>query len=164
MKKLLIKPFNEEYELFIINWLIMSIGFSESFLHFYGIIEIRQRQQRLYSHSTGTVSFNLMCILIETKYTRIWMMLADIMQQFSHPHIIGLVGVCSAPPIWIVMELATLGEMRAYLQQNAHRCVQHWHRHSIMFLSDSGTKLKGFKEILDVILKCFTSYLKDQSQ
>ncbi|XP_073962975.1 protein tyrosine kinase 2 Fak isoform X2 [Choristoneura fumiferana] len=46
---------------------------------------------------------------------------AYIMQQFSHPHIIGLVGVCSAPPIWIVMELATLGEMRAYLQQNARR-------------------------------------------
>ncbi|KAL4716516.1 hypothetical protein ACJJTC_015944 [Scirpophaga incertulas] len=46
---------------------------------------------------------------------------AYIMQQFSHPHIIGLVGVCSAPPIWIVMELATLGEMRAYLQQNSHR-------------------------------------------
>ncbi|XP_045761959.1 focal adhesion kinase 1 isoform X5 [Maniola jurtina] len=46
---------------------------------------------------------------------------AYIMQQFSHPHIIGLVGVCSSPPIWIVMELATLGEMRAYLQQNSHR-------------------------------------------
>nr|XP_032524208.1 focal adhesion kinase 1-like [Danaus plexippus plexippus] len=46
---------------------------------------------------------------------------AYIMQQFSHPHIISLVGVCSTPPIWIVMELATLGEMRAYLQQNAHR-------------------------------------------
>ncbi|XP_053618435.1 focal adhesion kinase 1-like isoform X15 [Plodia interpunctella] len=46
---------------------------------------------------------------------------AYIMQQFSHPHIIGLVGVCSSPPIWIVMELATLGEMRAYLQQNARR-------------------------------------------
>lgn len=43
------------------------------------------------------------------------------MKQFSHPHIIGLVGVCSTPPIWIVMELATLGEMRAYLQQNSHR-------------------------------------------
>lgn len=46
---------------------------------------------------------------------------AYIMQQFSHPHIISLIGVCSSPPIWIVMELATLGEMRAYLQQNAHR-------------------------------------------
>ncbi|RVE45687.1 hypothetical protein evm_009657 [Chilo suppressalis] len=46
---------------------------------------------------------------------------AYIMQQFTHPHIIGLVGVCSSPPIWIVMELATLGEMRAYLQQNAQR-------------------------------------------
>ncbi|KAG7300921.1 hypothetical protein JYU34_015270, partial [Plutella xylostella] len=46
---------------------------------------------------------------------------AYIMQQFSHPHIVGLVGVCSSPPIWIVMELATLGELRAYLQQNKHR-------------------------------------------
>lgn len=53
--------------------------------------------------------------------TRLNIIFTDIMKQFSHPHIIGLVGVCSTPPIWIVMELATLGEMRAYLQQNSHR-------------------------------------------
>lgn len=47
--------------------------------------------------------------------------LPDIMQQFDHPHIIKLVGVCSESPIWIVMELARLGEMRAYLQSNKHR-------------------------------------------
>ena len=45
----------------------------------------------------------------------------DIMQQFHHPHIIRLVGVCSESPIWIVMELARLGELRAYLQQNSSR-------------------------------------------
>ncbi|XP_066593814.1 uncharacterized protein Fak isoform X2 [Prorops nasuta] len=46
---------------------------------------------------------------------------AYIMQQFEHPHIIRLIGVCSEPPIWLVMELARLGEMRAYLQSNKHR-------------------------------------------
>ncbi|KAL7299431.1 hypothetical protein TKK_0007674 [Trichogramma kaykai] len=43
------------------------------------------------------------------------------MQQFEHPHIIRLVGVCSEAPIWLVMELAKLGEMRAYLQSNKSR-------------------------------------------
>jgi len=33
------------------------------------------------------------------------------MLQFDHPHIIRLIGVCSAPPVWIVMELAALGEV-----------------------------------------------------
>ncbi|XP_076239601.1 protein tyrosine kinase 2 Fak isoform X2 [Calliopsis andreniformis] len=46
---------------------------------------------------------------------------AYIMQQFEHPHIIKLIGVCSEAPIWLVMELARLGEMRAYLQSNKHR-------------------------------------------
>ncbi|XP_059144130.1 focal adhesion kinase 1-like [Physella acuta] len=44
------------------------------------------------------------------------------MQQFDHPHIIKLIGICSdTAPVWIVMELAKLGEMRAYLQNNEHR-------------------------------------------
>ncbi|XP_068225529.1 focal adhesion kinase 1 isoform X3 [Palaemon carinicauda] len=43
---------------------------------------------------------------------------AYIMQQFDHPHIIKLIGICSESPIWIVMELARYGEMRAYLQNN----------------------------------------------
>eukprot|EP00096_Caligus_rogercresseyi_P011337 TRINITY_DN4430_c0_g1_i1.p1 TRINITY_DN4430_c0_g1~~TRINITY_DN4430_c0_g1_i1.p1 ORF type:complete len:998 (-),score=345.77 TRINITY_DN4430_c0_g1_i1:144-3137(-) len=46
---------------------------------------------------------------------------AFIMQQFDHRHIIKLLGIVSAPPIWIVMELARLGELRAYLQNNKSR-------------------------------------------
>ncbi|CAG5135890.1 unnamed protein product, partial [Candidula unifasciata] len=47
---------------------------------------------------------------------------AYIMQQFDHPHIIKLIGVCSdTRPVWIVMELAKHGEMRAYLQNNEPR-------------------------------------------
>ncbi|XP_041358012.1 focal adhesion kinase 1-like isoform X2 [Gigantopelta aegis] len=47
---------------------------------------------------------------------------AYIMQQFNHPHIVKLIGICSeSRPVWIVMELAKHGEMRAYLQNNKHR-------------------------------------------
>ncbi|XP_050545837.1 focal adhesion kinase 1 isoform X2 [Daktulosphaira vitifoliae] len=46
---------------------------------------------------------------------------AYIMKQFDHPHIIRLIGVCCSPPVWIVMELAKLGELRAYLQNNQSR-------------------------------------------
>ena len=46
---------------------------------------------------------------------------AYIMQQFDHQHIIKLVGICSSSPVLIVMELATLGELRAYLQNNKHK-------------------------------------------
>ncbi|MCL4120324.1 UNVERIFIED_CONTAM: hypothetical protein GTU68_037752, partial [Idotea baltica] len=43
------------------------------------------------------------------------------MQQFDHPHIIKLIGICSDSPICIVMEMARHGEMRAYLQSNRSR-------------------------------------------
>lgn len=43
------------------------------------------------------------------------------MQKFDHQHIIKLIGVCSESPVWIVMELARLGELRAYLQNNKSR-------------------------------------------
>ncbi|XP_019880199.2 focal adhesion kinase 1 isoform X4 [Aethina tumida] len=46
---------------------------------------------------------------------------AYIMQKFDHSHIIKLIGVCSDSPVWIVMELAKLGELRAYLQKNKDR-------------------------------------------
>ncbi|XP_070065706.1 focal adhesion kinase 1 isoform X4 [Drosophila virilis] len=46
---------------------------------------------------------------------------AYIMQKFDHPHIIRLIGICSITPIWIVMELAKLGELRAYLKANSER-------------------------------------------
>ena len=35
-----------------------------------------------------------------------------VMQQFDHPHIIRLIGICSENrPVWIVMELARHGEV-----------------------------------------------------
>lgn len=43
---------------------------------------------------------------------------AYILKQFDHPHIIKLIGISSEPPVWIVMELAQLGEMRSYLHKN----------------------------------------------
>lgn len=47
---------------------------------------------------------------------------AMIMQQFDHQHIIKLIGICSdVNPVYIVMELARHGEMRAFLQNNKHR-------------------------------------------
>lgn len=41
-----------------------------------------------------------------------------IMKQFDHPHIIKFYGICSDSPIWIIMEWARFGELRAYLQNN----------------------------------------------
>ncbi|XP_025831633.1 focal adhesion kinase 1 isoform X2 [Agrilus planipennis] len=46
---------------------------------------------------------------------------AYIMQKFDHQHIIKLIGICPDSPVWIVMELAKLGELRAYLQSNKNR-------------------------------------------
>lgn len=46
---------------------------------------------------------------------------AYIMQIFDHPHIIKLIGICMESPVWIIMELAKLGELRAYLQNNNSR-------------------------------------------
>ncbi|OWA51620.1 Focal adhesion kinase 1 [Hypsibius exemplaris] len=43
---------------------------------------------------------------------------AYIMKQFDHPHIIKLIGICPDTPIWIVMELARYGELRAYMLNN----------------------------------------------
>jgi hypothetical protein len=73
-----------------------------------------------------TLTFPFCCFVfskVSNEYNNgaVCAMLPDIMQQFDHPHIIKLVGVCSESPIWIVMELARLGEMRAYLQSNKHR-------------------------------------------
>jgi len=46
---------------------------------------------------------------------------AYVMQQFDHPHIIRLIGIISQSPICIVMELAHMGEMRSFLQNNRSR-------------------------------------------
>ncbi|XP_013100344.1 focal adhesion kinase 1 isoform X2 [Stomoxys calcitrans] len=46
---------------------------------------------------------------------------AYVMQKFDHPHIIRLIGICSENPVWIVMELAEYGELRAYLKSSAEK-------------------------------------------
>lgn len=34
------------------------------------------------------------------------------MRQFDHPHIVKLIGIITDNPVWIIMELCTLGEVR----------------------------------------------------
>ncbi|ELK11674.1 Focal adhesion kinase 1 [Pteropus alecto] len=36
------------------------------------------------------------------------------MRQFDHPHIVKLIGVITENPVWIIMELCTLGEVRKH--------------------------------------------------
>ncbi|XP_014260187.2 focal adhesion kinase 1 isoform X2 [Cimex lectularius] len=50
--------------------------------------------------------------------TEVFLEEAYVMQQFDHKHIIKLIGVCTENPVCIVMELAKLGELRAYLNDN----------------------------------------------
>ena len=50
--------------------------------------------------------------------------ISDTMQMFDHQHIIKLLGICCqqvGAPVWIVMEWARHGELRAYLQSNRDR-------------------------------------------
>nr|KAF6405521.1 protein tyrosine kinase 2 [Rousettus aegyptiacus] len=42
------------------------------------------------------------------------------MRQFDHPHIVKLIGVITENPVWIIMELCTLGELRSFLQVRKH--------------------------------------------
>ena len=52
-------------------------------------------------------------IFTDTSKDKSVLHIADIMQQFDHPHIVKLIGICSdSRPVWIVMELAKLGEVR----------------------------------------------------
>lgn len=43
---------------------------------------------------------------------------AYLLQQFQHDFIIKLIGICTSSPIFILMELAKLGELRQFLQLN----------------------------------------------
>uniref|UniRef100_A0A3P8XH47 non-specific protein-tyrosine kinase n=1 Tax=Esox lucius TaxID=8010 RepID=A0A3P8XH47_ESOLU len=38
------------------------------------------------------------------------------MRQFDHRHIVKLIGVITENPVWIIMEMCTLGELRSFLQ------------------------------------------------
>ncbi|VDN51143.1 unnamed protein product [Dracunculus medinensis] len=44
---------------------------------------------------------------------------ALVMNRFHHPHIVKLIGACMELPIWIIMELASYGELRQYLIKNS---------------------------------------------
>ncbi|VDO96491.1 unnamed protein product [Heligmosomoides polygyrus] len=43
---------------------------------------------------------------------------SHLMKNLRHENIISLIGVCMDTPMWLVMELAPLGELRQYLQSN----------------------------------------------
>ncbi|PIO57346.1 hypothetical protein TELCIR_21247, partial [Teladorsagia circumcincta] len=43
---------------------------------------------------------------------------SHLMKNLRHDNIISLIGVCMDAPMWLVMELAPLGELRQYLQSN----------------------------------------------
>ena len=40
------------------------------------------------------------------------------MQNFDHPHIIKIIGICLIEPLAIVMELAKFGQLKTYLENN----------------------------------------------
>ena len=40
------------------------------------------------------------------------------MQNFDHPHIIKIIGICDSETLAIVMELAKFGQLRNYLHGN----------------------------------------------
>lgn len=43
------------------------------------------------------------------------------MSQFYHPHIVHIIGVCVHPTVWVIMELAPLGELKQYLRKQKHQ-------------------------------------------
>ncbi|PIO62201.1 protein tyrosine kinase, partial [Teladorsagia circumcincta] len=43
---------------------------------------------------------------------------SHLMKNLRHDNIISLIGVCMDAPMWLVMEMAPLGELRQYLQSN----------------------------------------------
>uniref|UniRef100_I3KDA3 non-specific protein-tyrosine kinase n=1 Tax=Oreochromis niloticus TaxID=8128 RepID=I3KDA3_ORENI len=45
---------------------------------------------------------------------------ADLMKNLDHPHIVCLIGVIEADPVWIVMELYEHGELGNYLIENQY--------------------------------------------
>lgn len=55
---------------------------------------------------------------------------AERMQQLEHPNIIRLIGVCSASPVYVVMELAAYGELRDFLAKHGPTLE---HRHLIEY-------------------------------
>ena len=51
-------------------------------------------------------------------FKRTFFFFKEIMENFDHPHIIKLIGVCFHETLFIVMELAKFGQLARYLQAN----------------------------------------------
>lgn len=47
------------------------------------------------------------------------------MRQFDHPNIVKLIGVITENPVWIIMELCTLGEVGHHEQAGQLRGYAH---------------------------------------
>lgn len=45
---------------------------------------------------------------------------ANVMQQLDNPYIVRMIGICEAESWMLVMEMAELGPLNKYLQQNRH--------------------------------------------
>lgn len=60
-----------------------------------------------YINSTATFFICAECVCVVA-----FASLAVTMRQFDHPHIVKLIGVITENPVWIIMELCTLGEVR----------------------------------------------------
>ncbi|CAF3013938.1 unnamed protein product [Rotaria socialis] len=58
------------------------------------------------------------CKMQDATTTETFLDEAYVMQQFDHPHIIKLIGVCIEQPVLLIMELSRLGELRSYLVAN----------------------------------------------
>ncbi|CAF1242738.1 unnamed protein product [Adineta steineri] len=58
------------------------------------------------------------CKMQDSATTDAFLEEAYVMQKFEHPRIIKLIGVCTEQPVLLIMELARLGELRAYLVAN----------------------------------------------
>jgi serine/threonine protein kinase len=49
---------------------------------------------------------------------------ANVMQQLDNPYIVRMIGICDAESWMLVMEMAELGSLNKYLQQNRYRGAQ----------------------------------------
>ncbi|CAF4235878.1 unnamed protein product, partial [Rotaria sp. Silwood2] len=58
------------------------------------------------------------CKMQDATTTETFLDEAYVMQNFTHPHIIKLIGVCTEQPVLLIIELARLGELRTYLVAN----------------------------------------------
>lgn len=51
---------------------------------------------------------------------------ANVMQQLDNPYIVRMIGICEAESWMLVMEMAELGPLNKYLQQNRYLGTEHY--------------------------------------